>query len=326
MGDAAGIGPEICLKAAQEKIVRNLCHPLIIGDACVLEKVARRCQIKPLNNVISPERFLTGETCFPAILDLNLLQGKKIKPGTVQSFCGYGSFLYIKTAVSLALAKKVAAIVTGPICKEALHLAGYRYPGHTEILMELTGAKQVCMMLASEKIICSLVTTHTSLAKVSGLLSVRDIVKVIELSREAIRRLKGKEPVLAVCGLNPHAGEGGIFGNEEKKFILPAISQARRKGVRVTGPWPADTAFLPQKVKRTDGYICMYHDQGLIPFKMLSFAKGVNITLGLPIIRTSVDHGTAFDLAWKGKASPLSLREAIRYAVLLSGKTKPACR
>jgi len=324
MGDAAGIGPEICLKALNCPRVRRWCLPVILGDGSILKKVASRCRLPLPPVVLSPENFLKGKIASPAIVDFQLLKAREIKPGLPQAVCGEASFRYLETAVSLARKGKVAALVTAPICKESLHLAGRNYPGHTEMLREFTGAQKICMMLTSKSITCSLVTTHTSLASVPGLLSAGRILEVMELTASALARLKGRKPRLSVCALNPHAGEQGLFGTEEKVFILPAIRAARKKGMLVNGPWPADTAFLPERRRQTDGYICLYHDQGLIPFKMLSFETGVNVTLGLPIVRTSVDHGTAFDLAWKGLASERSLVEAIRYAVLLArNRTNP---
>ena len=210
-----------------------------------------------------------------------------------------------------------AAVVTAPIHKESLRLAGIPYPGHTEILAELTGTDRFCMMLASDEITVSLVTTHTAYGDVTAQISKDRIREVIDLTVAALKRLGKPRPRITVCALNPHAGEHGLFGDEEKRIVEPAVRAARKTGLRVTGPLPPDTAFLPARRKGTDAYVVMYHDQGLIPFKMLAFDKGVNITLGLPIVRTSVDHGTAFDIAWKGKASPNSLMQAVLWAVRL---------
>ncbi|MCA9259155.1 MAG: 4-hydroxythreonine-4-phosphate dehydrogenase PdxA, partial [Planctomycetales bacterium] len=213
------------------------------------------------------------------------------------------------------------AIVTGPIHKEALHAAGIRHPGHTEIFIEQTGAERACMMLTSAELTCGFVTTHVGYRDVPSLLSIDRIVEVIDLCGEAVARLRGRSPRIVVCGLNPHAGEHGLFGDsEEERIIAPAIEIAREKGWRLEGPLPPDTAFLPQRRQTTDCFICMYHDQGHIPLKALAFDVAVNITLGLPIIRTSVDHGTALDVAWQGVASHSSLREAVLLAVRLVGE------
>jgi 4-hydroxythreonine-4-phosphate dehydrogenase len=209
-------------------------------------------------------------------------------------------------------------VVTAPIHKEAWSLADIPWAGHTRLLASMTGARRVCMMLADAAITVSLVTTHTALRHVAPLVTSRRVSDVIELTRDALVRMGRADPRIAVCGLNPHAGEHGLFGDEETRHIAPAAASARRKGWRVEGPWPPDTAFLPERRRQTDGYVAMYHDQGLIPFKMLAFARGVNVTLGLPFVRTSPDHGTAFDLAWKGKASPSSLVQAVLLAARLS--------
>jgi 4-hydroxythreonine-4-phosphate dehydrogenase len=237
----------------------------------------------------------------------------------VQKACGRAAFQYIETAIRLAMEGRIAAVVTAPINKEALNLAGIGYPGHTEIFTALTRTPRSCMLLAADAISCSFVTTHTAYSRAPEAISAGRVLDVIELTSAAMIRLRGRPPRIAVCGLNPHAGEHGLFGDEEARCIEPAIASARGKGLTVEGPLPPDAAFLPRVRERTDAYVCMYHDQGHIPFKMLAFDTGVNITLGLPIVRTSVDHGTAFDIAWQGKANPSSLRQAIRYAMLLAG-------
>jgi 4-hydroxythreonine-4-phosphate dehydrogenase len=225
---------------------------------------------------------------------------------------------YIERSIEAALAGEVAAVVTGPIHKEALRAAGVAFPGHTEIFAERTGAKRACMMLMSPELTCSFVTVHVGYREVPGLLSVERVLEVIELTADYVRRVRSREPVLAVCGLNPHAGEQGLFGErEEERFIVPAIEAARGKRLRIEGPLPPDTAFLPARRRRTDAFVCMYHDQGHIPLKALAFDEAVNVTLGLPIVRTSVDHGTALDIAWQGKAKANSLVEAVRVAAAL---------
>ena len=217
----------------------------------------------------------------------------------------------------------MAAVATAPIHKEALHKAGVPYPGHTEIFADFAGADRACMMLASDEITTSFVTTHIGVADISTSLTEARVLEVIELTVDAMQRLRGQSPKIAVCGLNPHAGEHGLFGRqEEERFIVPAIRHARKMGIDVEGPLPPDAAFVTSKRAQVDAYVCMYHDQGHIPFKMLAFDTGVNITLGLPIIRTSVDHGTAFDIAWTGQANPTSLYQAVRWgARLAAGRT-----
>jgi 4-hydroxythreonine-4-phosphate dehydrogenase len=203
--------------------------------------------------------------------------------------------------------------------KEALNAAGVKFPGHTEIFAHRTGAEHWCMMQYSEEITCTFVTVHCGYAEVPRLLTTKRILEVIELTSDGLRRIRGRSPVIVVCGLNPHAGEHGLFGErEEERIIIPAIDAARAKGINVEGPLPPDTAFLPWKRKSTDAFVCMYHDQGHIPVKALAFDCAVNTTLGLPIIRTSVDHGTALDIAWQGKANPSSLAHAVSLAVKLA--------
>jgi 4-hydroxythreonine-4-phosphate dehydrogenase len=222
-------------------------------------------------------------------------------------------------SIEAGLHGEVDAVCTGPLNKEALHAAGHKFPGHTEIFAERMSAGRSCMMQYSEEITCSFVTTHVGYAEVPALLTPGRILDVIELTAAALRRIRGREAKLIVCGLNPHAGEGGLFGaREEERIIAPAMDEARRRGFDVTGPVPPDTAFTPARRKEFDAVICMYHDQGHIPVKMIAFDSAVNTTLGLPVTRTSVDHGTAFDIAWQGKANPGSLFSAVRLAAKLS--------
>lgn len=320
MGDAAGVGPEICLKAIAHPDALKICAPVVFGDASVLTEASRRCGLDMPPRVISPERFPAGaQSGEPTIVDFAALAGYRVRPSKVDQRCGEAAYKYIEAAISHALAGNVAAVATAPINKEALNLAGIHYAGHTEIFTERTGAKRSCMMLTSDIITCSLVTAHLPISRVSEEITADRVLGVIELTADAIEKLRGRKPRLIVCGLNPHAGESGLFGDEEIRAIIPAIETARRKGVDIEGPLSPDSAFFKKMRDRADAYVCMYHDQGLIPFKMIAFETGVNITLGLPIVRTSVDHGTAFDIAWQGKAGADSLIQAIRYAVKLSG-------
>jgi 4-hydroxythreonine-4-phosphate dehydrogenase len=252
-------------------------------------------------------------------VDLKAIRMTDFQPGTIDARTGAASFKYVNAAIDAALAGQVAAVTTAPISKEALALAGFKYPGHTEIFAERAGSKRWCMMQYSEEITCTFVTVHCGYAEVPKLLTTARILEVIELSAEALQRIRGRRPRIVVCGLNPHAGEHGLFGDrEEERVIAPAIETARANGLDVEGPVPPDTAFLPWKRKVTDVFVCLYHDQGHIPVKALAFESAVNTTLGLPIIRTSVDHGTALDLAWQGRASSGSLFSALKLAATLA--------
>jgi 4-phospho-D-threonate 3-dehydrogenase / 4-phospho-D-erythronate 3-dehydrogenase len=317
MGDPAGVGPELCLRALDDKALREVCVPIVLGDYGLLARVATACGVPPPDELFSDVSELPGVTV-PSVLSIPGLDAAAVSPGCVDAATGAAAYRYVAAAIAAALAGQVDAICTAPIHKEALQAAGVPYAGHTEILADATGTGRACMMLTSERITCSLVTTHIGLRDVPAALTERAVLETIELTAAAMQRIRGHRPRLLVCGLNPHAGEGGLFGQrEEERIIMPAIAAARAKGVEVTGPLPPDTAFLPDRLAGTDAYICMYHDQGLIPLKMLAFDSAVNITLGLPIIRTSVDHGTALDLAWQGTANPNSLYEAIRLAARL---------
>ncbi len=304
MGDLAGVGPELCLRAVRDPAVLAVCNPIIFGDSAVLAMLALRL------NIEMPE---AGRIRQVGSCDL-----ERLVPGEINKECGSAAYTYIDEAVRAAMASEVAAVVTAPIHKEALRLSGICHPGHTEILAELTGASDICMMMASEKVIVSLATTHIAVSEVPDKLTTAGVLNAITLTNEFLVKIGKTDPVICVCGLNPHAGEHGIFGDEEDAVILPAIDAARKNGINLIGPVPPDTAFVPDKLAEIDAYIVMYHDQGLIPFKMLAFDEGVNITLGLPIVRTSVDHGTAFDIAWTGKASSTSLVQAVLWACRLA--------
>lgn len=323
MGDPAGIGPEIVLKAAAEPSVAAVCTPVVFGDAGVLHRVAAACRLAVPRCIPLEDWLENPHGPGAVVVDCAAIDAAKVEPGRISAACGRAAHTYIVTAIRAALDNRVAAVATAPIHKEAFHAAGVMYPGHTEIFAALTGSPKYCMMLACDEFCVGFVTTHVDLAHVPALLSIDRVADVIRLTAEAARRLRGRPPRICVCGLNPHAGEHGLFGDEEERIIGPAVAIARADGLDVDGPIPPDTAFLPSRLERTDAYVAMYHDQGHIPFKMLAFDRGVNITLGLPIVRTSADHGTAFDIAWKGWASPNSLIQAISYAVQL-GKTHPA--
>jgi len=328
MGDPAGIGPELCLRAVADKAVLGSCLPLVFGDDAVLRQAASACGLPPLDRVIPLAEWQQAavraasadKACAapgPALVDCAALKSHPVQPGRVDRACGQAAYAYVEAAVRAALEGAVAAMVTAPVHKESLHLAGIPHPGHTEILAALTRADRVCMMMVSEEISVSLVTTHLRYTEVAEAITSPRILDVIELTDQALRTAGCPDPKIAVCGLNPHGGEHGLFGTEEERIIEPAIREAQARGINVAGPLVPDTAFLPATRSRLDAYVAMYHDQGLTPFKMLAFDKGVNVTLGLPVIRTSVDHGTAFDIAWQGVASAKSLVKAVEWAVRL---------
>jgi 4-hydroxythreonine-4-phosphate dehydrogenase len=329
MGDPAGIGPEICLRALEEAAVLDRCVPVLFGDAGVIERVNKSCKThktyRTYRTYTLAEWEKLGPVEEPAIVDCAAIDAASIQPGVVSAACGRAGFVFIEQAIQSALREQIAGVVTAPIHKEALQLAGVPHPGHTEIFTALTGARRSCMMLYSDVLTVSMVTTHIGYGDVPRKLSVERVLDVIELTAEAMGRMLNRPPRLGVCGLNPHAGEHGLFGQrEEERFVEPAVAQAVKQGIAVQGPLPPDAAFTTSQRKRFDAIVTLYHDQGHIPFKMLAFDTGVNITLGLPIVRTSVDHGTAFDIAWQGKADPQSLFAAIRVATDLAPNRKGA--
>ena len=318
MGDPAGIGPEICLQLLQNKELAKQCVPVIFGDRAVLEQSAEQC------GLAKPAKYIGGlaEADGPCVLDLGAITTNDFATGTVNAATGRAGYTYVEDAINAALSGQVAAVTTAPLNKEALRAAGIAHPGHTEIFAALTHAQRACMLQYSSEVRCVFVTTHVPYAEVPKLLTQERILDTLELGAQAMRRIgciHGTEPKIGVLGLNPHAGEHGLFGDEEERIIIPAIETARERGFDVEGPIPPDTAFLPAKRRATDFFVCLYHDQGHIPLKALCFDEAVNTTLGLPIIRTSVDHGTALDIAGQGKANPSSLFEAVKLAVKLTG-------
>lgn len=322
MGDAAGIGPEIIVKALRHNKLYEECRPLVIGDAAMLERAAAIMQI-PLNincvNQVDEGRYSYGTI---DCLDMNLLPGD-LPFGQVSALAGNASFQYVARAVELAVDHRIDAICTAPLNKEALHKGGHRYPGHTEILAELTGTKDYSMMLSTPQLKVIHLTTHVGLIKAIETISPERTYQVAKLAHETLLRAGNPRPRIAVCGINPHAGENGLFGNgEEEEKLIPGIEKARAEGIDVSGPYPADTLFYRAVRGDFDIVIACYHDQGHGPIKVLGIEAGVNITVGLKggIIRTSVDHGTAFDIAGKGLADERSIIEAIRQAVELAPK------
>ena len=311
MGDPAGVGPEVCLHLLQDEEIARLCSPVVFGDAVVLEQAAKQCRLPKPDKVVAG----LGDAAGPCVFDIGAIGLGDFETGTVNAATGRAGYTYVENAIDAALGGQVAAVTTAPLNKEALHAAGISFPGHTEIFAARTHAQRSCMLQYSSEVRCVFVTTHIGYAEVPGLLTRERILETLELGAQAMRRIRGSEPKIGVLGLNPHAGEHGLFGGEEKEVILPAIEAARTKGFDVEGPIPPDTAFLPDKRRATDLFVCMYHDQGHIPLKALCFDEAVNITLGLPIIRTSVDHGTALDIAGLGQANPSSLFEAVKLAL-----------
>lgn len=321
MGDPAGVGPELALRALVENSITDICTPVVFGDKSVLSACAEKLNLPFESQVVSLEKWLDNnyEKQGSLVVSLNSIGIKDFRPGELNAATGWASFQYIHAAIDNVISGRLKAVTTGPINKLALSRAGIHFPGHTEIFASRTNASRSCMMQYSDIITCTFVTVHVGYAEVPKILSPERILDVIELTVSAIRKIRGHEPRLLICGLNPHAGEEGLFGNrEEELLIIPAVQAARNKGINIEGPLPPDTAFIPARLATTDAIVCMYHDQGHIPVKALAFDSAVNTTLGLPVIRTSVDHGTAYDIAWQGVASPSSLFAAIKLAVKLA--------
>lgn len=323
MGDPAGIGPEIIVKVLSQRGTFHFCRPIVLGDRNIIERAVRL-----LGSTIEVHEMETAGEQHYRHGALNLVPLSAIRPeearyGTHSPACGRAMYAYIAEAVRLAVRGEVDAITTAPISKKALSDAGYSYPGHTELLAEMTGTNHYAMMLAGEKLKVVPVTIHCALSDVFRLLTADKIVTAIRITHSALQEyFRLPQPRIAVAALNPHAGEGGLFGNEEEKIIVPALEQAHALGIDAAGPLPPDTLFYHAAAGRYDAVVCMYHDQALIPLKLLHFDEAVNVTLGLPIIRTSVDHGTAYDIAGTGRANPASLANALKMAAMMAGSRK----
>jgi 4-hydroxythreonine-4-phosphate dehydrogenase len=317
MGDPCGVGPEIIVKALTHADCAANCLPVVLGDSGALRRALKVCNSQlTVVEIDTPEQARQIATGQIPLLPLSQLAEADMLYAQPTLASGDAVFRYICAAARLCLDGQVAAMVTAPINKEALHRAGHNYPGHTELLAELCGTDDFVMMLAGDVLRVSLVTIHEALQDVPRLVTFEQVLRTIRITAQGVARLTGKgAPKLAVLALNPHCGEGGKFGSQETEVIAPAIKAARQEGINAVGPLSADTLFHFAQQGAYDGVIAMYHDQGLIPLKMLHFDDGVNITLGLPIIRTSVDHGTAYDLAGTGRASEKSMLAAIRMAV-----------
>lgn len=323
IGDPAGVGPELALRAASRIAELPRVELSLIGSHALLTRVAAALGLPlPTEQRVElwqQDRGGREEVSSVVTLSIGNLAADRVRPGIWTPETGAASCEWVRFATAAAKSKRLDAIVTGPIQKEAWHAAGISYPGHTELLADFCHQKHVRMMLTSEELSCVLVTVHIPLADVPERLTEQDVLESIRLGCAALRpktlARHGRPPRVTVCGLNPHAGEHGLLSHwEEERIITPAIRRAQQAGIDVTGPLSPDTAFVPARRRMTDVYICMYHDQGLIPLKALAFDEAVNVTLGLPIVRTSVDHGTAMDIAWTGQASESSLMQAIRIA------------
>lgn len=319
MGDPAGVGPEIIVKLFENVSPRDC---VVYGDTAWLTKTAHRLNIqRPIQVISSPTQALDAgaipvlQACDPLPLDLAL--------GRVSASAGKAAYQCVERAIDGALAGDIQGIVTAPLNKQAIHLAGHAFPGHTEILAHRCGNPPVAMMLANDEIRVVLVTIHIALAKVASAISVERELQAMQLAHQACQLLGIEHPRVAVAALNPHAGEAGKFGDEEQRFIEPAINQAQALGINASGPWPADTVFARSRQGKFDIVVAQYHDQGLIPVKYLGLDLGVNVTIGLPFVRTSVDHGTAFDIAEKAIASFSSLEQAVSMArILVANKAR----
>lgn len=318
MGDASGIGPEIAVRALADAGTYRICRPVLIGDGSVLQATLDAMRADLALHPIADVTEATFEVGQIDLLDLHNVDLRRLKKAQVDASAGGAAYEYIVRAIDLALAGIVRAVVTGPIHKDALNQAGHHYPGHTEIFAERTGTQNYAMMLVAGELRVVLVTIHVSLRQAIAGLNQERILRTIELAHEAGLLLGMEQPRIAVPGLNPHAGEGGMFGDEESAIIAPAIEKARSAGFNAQGPFPPDTVFYRAAHGQFDFVTPLYHDQGLIPIKLMGFGKGVNVTLGLPIIRTSVDHGTAFGKAWQFRADAGSLIEAIRLAAQMA--------
>jgi 4-hydroxythreonine-4-phosphate dehydrogenase len=326
MGDPAGIGPEIAARTFSNATLYDMCNPLLIGNSYAMQKAFKIANVKPgLNKItaVSQAGFVCGTI---DMFEIECDGMQQVRFGEISAKAGDVAFRAVKLAIRLAMEGKIDATVTGPIHKESLKRAGHHFSGHTEIYAHFTNTPKYAMLLADDNFRVIHVTTHVSLRQACDLVKKERVLDAIRLLNSELLKMGIATPVLGIAGLNPHAGNGGLFGNEEIDEIIPAIEEAVKSGIRAEGPVPADTLFALARGGKFDGCVAMYHDQGHIPFKLLGFdwdqeekkmksVRGVNITVGLPIIRTSVDHGTAFEIAGKGIASPDALLHAIEYAV-----------
>ena len=333
MGDPAGIGPEIIVKSLNMKETYDKCRPLVTGDADVMEWAVKQMGFDLKINRIQRVDEAKFELGTIDVFDLNCIDMDTFTPGAVSPQCGHAAFVSIVKAIELAMNNEVDGTVTAPLNKEALHKGGHHFDGHTEIYAHFTNTKKYAMLLADEFLRVIHVSTHVSLREACDRVKKDRIIEVTELIDDACRQFGIEKPRIGIAGLNPHASDNGLFGWEEEKEIIPAVNELKDRGFLVEGPVPPDTLFAKARCGKYDGCVAMYHDQGHIPFKVVGFswnketgkmdsAQGVNITLGLPIIRVSVDHGTAFDVAGKGVASPQALLLSIDYATKMAMNRK----
>jgi 4-phospho-D-threonate 3-dehydrogenase / 4-phospho-D-erythronate 3-dehydrogenase len=314
MGDPAGIGPEVIAKIIDSDVILAVCMPFVIGDTGVMKKL-----IEELRLSIRVRSITSPKEAYPAKGTLNILDCKNVNLaqhmwGVPDKLSGTAVVEYIKRAVDLCMKNEADAIVTSPINKEIMNAAGHHFAGHTELLAHLTGTQEFGMMFVGGGLRVILVSIHVALKDVSQYINMANVLKTLRLAHNSLKYFGIKNPRIGVAALNPHAGEGGLFGSEEWDEILPAVLQAREEGILASNPLPADTLFFKARNNDYDMVVAMYHDQGLVPLKMVAFGNAVNVTVGLPIIRTSVDHGTAYDIAGKGCANPASLLEAVKLA------------
>jgi 4-hydroxythreonine-4-phosphate dehydrogenase len=315
MGDPCGIGPEIIARLYADPA--PLPRTLVLGDQGLIQRAVRMLALPLAVRIIDAPEVFEATPGTIQVISLSHLP-EALPFGQLDAQAGKAAYDYIRAGIDLALQKRIRAVVTAPINKEALRLAEIHYPGHTEILADFSGTKDFAMMLMNNELRVILVTIHVSLREAIEQLTIETELTVIRLAHQAMTQLGIAHPRIAVAGLNPHAGEHGLFGSEDEAIIKPAIQQAQEEGMEVSGPWPGDTVFMHARQGRFDIVVAQYHDQGLIPVKYLGVDEGVNITVGLPFVRTSVDHGTAFDIAGTGKASHASLRVAVEQAALLT--------
>ena len=335
MGDPAGIGPEIVAKSFMEDRVYEQCRPIVTGDASIMERAVKLLNLPLKVNAVSTVSDAKFERGTMDVYDLKCCNADTLKFGEVQAEAGNAAFLAITTAIDLAMKNEVDGTVTAPLNKAALNLAGHHFDGHTEIYAHFTGTKKYAMLLADANMRVIHVSTHVSLREACDRCKKERIIEVTELINDACEMFGIENPRIGIAGLNPHSSDNGLFGWEEEKEIIPAVEELKKRGFNVDGPVPPDTLFAKAKCGQYDGCVAMYHDQGHIPFKVVGFnwnketgkmetVEGVNITLGLPIIRVSVDHGTAFDVAGKGIASPDALLLSIDYASKMAKNRKKA--
>jgi 4-phospho-D-threonate 3-dehydrogenase / 4-phospho-D-erythronate 3-dehydrogenase len=329
MGDPASIGPEIAIKALLNQKIHDICRPLLVGDANVFDDIIKRLSLEATVNRVRDVKEAQFKPGVVDVFDLHNVDMNQLVFGEISAMAGHASFEAITKVISLAMAGEIDATVTGPINKKSINEAGHHFAGHTEIYAHFTNTSKYAMLLVEDHLRVIHVSTHVSLRQACDLVKKDRILEVIDLLHNGLKQLGEKNLKIGIAGLNPHAGDSGLFGTEDDLEILPAVEEAKRRGYQVEGPVPPDTLFAKAATGTYGGVVAMYHDQGHIPFKLSGFkwnaekkqmdsVKGVNITMGLPIIRTSVDHGTAFEIAGKGVASPDAMVLAIESAVQLS--------